>query len=123
MTFVQRTAETVDLSHLTNTTLNTLGRTATTKTNPVPAVGYNSLAVYPNPANNSFNAIINSDQACNANLKVADVTGKVLIAKTIALQKGNQSMPTDVNTLTPGLYFVTLTENGQLQTQKLVIMK
>ena len=108
----------------TNTTLNTIGTSATTKTHSVPEVqGVNSFTIYPNPANRTFNAIINSIDATDGNMSIADVTGKVLMNKTIALQKGPQTITTDASQLSPGIYFVSFNEHGKMQTQKLVIMR
>jgi uncharacterized repeat protein (TIGR01451 family) len=106
---------------ITNTTLNTLGSTLATSN--VPSAPQASFSVYPNPAARSFSAIINSTEAGSATLSISDVTGKTLITKTVEMQKGYQSVSNDVTDLTPGIYFVTLLQNGQAQTQKLVIMK
>ena len=81
------------------------------------------VLVYPNPANTSFSATINSAVAGKGNITVSDVAGRVLIAKPVAVQKGTQTIAVDVNSLTPGTYFVTYSGNGNAETQKLVIMK
>ncbi len=107
----------------TNSTLNTLGSTASVPGSPVPYQDMSSFTVYPNPAANTFSTLINSDEEVSAELRVSDVTGKLLISKTIAIQKGTQSIVTDVAAFTPGMYFVSLSKNGQTETQKLVIMK
>ncbi len=109
---------------VTNSTMNTLGSTlASLGTSTVPENGINAFTVYPNPASQTFSAIITSDAAGSAELNVLDITGKTIISKTLELQSGNQSIATDVTNLTPGMYFVSLIHNGQTQTQKLVIMK
>ena len=107
---------------MTNTTLNTL-QSAASYVNNITTGNYNSFTIYPNPANQSFNAIINTDNAGPANMNISDISGKVLINKTISLQIGTQTITTDVNQLAPGMYFVTFNQQGKVQTQKLVIMK
>ena len=107
----------------TNTTLNTLGTAAPTSTNNIQPVLLNTFTVYPNPANSSFYAAINSSSATPAQMTLIDVTGKTLINKTIALQAGTQTISTDVSQLAAGIYFVNLIQNGKIQTAKLVIMK
>lgn len=108
---------------MTNSTLNTLGE-STTAANNIPTAGKtNSFNIYPNPANMSFYAQINSAAATSAAMNICDVTGKTLLSKTVALQQGAQTISTDVSMLAPGMYFVNLNENGQIQTAKLVIMK
>jgi uncharacterized repeat protein (TIGR01451 family) len=107
---------------MTNTTVNTLGTVPSYVSN-VSTGNYNSFVIYPNPASQSFNAVINSDETTSANMSLADVTGKILMNKTIAVQKGQQTITTDASQLAPGIYFVTFNEHGKVQTQKLVIMK
>jgi len=107
---------------VTNSTLNTLNNSSLV-VNPVPTPAASSFTVYPNPASQSFNAIITSDNAGPADLRVADVTGKELISKSIAVVAGTQSITTDVSALAPGVYFVSINQNGHMQTQKLVVMK
>ncbi|MFI5195572.1 MAG: T9SS type A sorting domain-containing protein [Chitinophagales bacterium] len=105
----------------TNTTLNTLWWPESVTT--VGSVTNNSFAIYPNPAGPTFNAIINSDEAGDANMNISDITGKVLMNKTITMHKGTQTITTDASQLAPGIYFVTFNNHGKVQTQKLVIMR
>jgi uncharacterized repeat protein (TIGR01451 family) len=109
----------------TNGTINTLG-TSSAVSNLVASVSsadQSAFTVYPNPASNSFSAIINSLKVTDGGIKVSDVTGKVLMTKTVALQRGTQSINVDASQLASGVYFVTLDANGKTQTQKLVIIK
>jgi hypothetical protein len=107
---------------ITNTTLNTLGwpTNVNNTTNTTEGAGF---SLYPNPANNMFYAMISSEVDASAGLSVVDVSGKVVVSKTLSLQKGAHAIPVDVASLTPGLYFVTYSLNGKKQTQKLVIMQ
>ena len=107
---------------MTNSTLNTLGATSLSVNNAVPAKP-DAFTVYPNPASGTFYAVINSNSTAAANMKVMDISGKVLISKTINLQKGKQTISTDINQLSAGVYLVNLDENGKMMTQKLVIIK
>lgn len=107
---------------MTNYTLNTIA---------IPIAGVNDLetkatstfAVYPNPASSSFTAVINSDASHTAGMTICDVTGKVMISKSLLVSKGVNNVTTDVTQLAPGIYFVVLNGNGKAQTQKLVIVK
>lgn len=108
----------------TNTTLNTLASVLGVANTTAAISGASSFTVYPNPANTSFSAVINSEAAvANAALTVTDVSGRVLINKPLNLQQGRQTVSTDVSMLTAGIYFVTLDQSGTTQTQKLVIIK
>ena len=107
---------------VTNTTLNTLG-SLPTKVNNVPAAANTAFSVFPNPANETFKAIIVSDASGKADLTIADVAGRVVMNRTLSLQAGTQTMSVDVSQFASGVYFVSLNQNGKVQTQKLVIVK
>ncbi len=108
---------------MTNQTLNTLGATATTAVTNTTTVPQRAFTIYPNPAGQNFYSVINSAAAASAEMSVSDVTGKVLITKTVALQKGAQTISTNISALAPGVYFVTLNNSGKTETQKLVVIK
>ena len=105
---------------MTNRTLNTIGSNVGV---PYVAPDEASFYVYPNPADKSCFAVINSEVAGDANMKLMDITGKVIINNMIALQSGKQTVSIDISKLTPGMYFVVLNNAGKTETQKLVIMK
>lgn len=106
----------------TNTTLNTLAWPDNAQVKQ-PADRANSFMVYPNPAKNSFSAVIADAEAGAYELRVTDISGRSMINKAIYLQKGRQSIPVDASALSPGMYFVTVSNEGKTQTQKLAIMK
>jgi hypothetical protein len=106
---------------LTNTTLNTLGSPQNVPGTVETATG--SFSIYPNPASRMFYARINAQSATNADLKVFDLSGKLLINKNINLHAGEQNVPVSVTGLTPGIYFVSYAAEGRVSTQKLVIME
>ncbi len=106
----------------TNTTLNTIGWPQSLPTvNEAPAT--TAFTLYPNPADNTFNVLTNNETEGTYNLRVTDITGKTMINRSLHLEKGNQTINVDAATLSSGIYFVTLTNNGQGHTQKLVIIK
>jgi hypothetical protein len=107
----------------TKQTLNTIAWGAGVQ-NTTAATTNNSFTIYPNPANNSFNAILDLTAGGTYNLNISDVTGKTEISKVLNLQKGNQSVTIDAGQLAPGVYFVTFSgSDSKAQTQKLVIIK
>ena len=105
----------------TNQTLNTLGTVLSVENNVAAKTG--SFNVFPNPAGNTFNAVINSEIAGQAVMNVSDISGKTLITKNIIVAKGTQTIAMNINQLTPGMYLVNFTQNGKSQTQKLVVIK
>jgi len=106
----------------TNTTINTLS--SATEVNTVAATENSSFTVFPNPANNIVYAVINSNGAnANGYISICDLSGRVVMTKEISTAKGQQKVSVNVNTLSPGIYFVNLYNDSKVQTQKLVIMK
>jgi len=109
---------------VTKNTLNTIGATTSVPSTPAATAGINTFTVYPNPAQNTFNAAITISSTGDYDLTVSDITGKTAISKKLTLQAGSQNVTVDVASLVPGVYFVTFSGNEKIaQTQKLVIMK
>ncbi|RYZ56262.1 MAG: T9SS type A sorting domain-containing protein [Sphingobacteriales bacterium] len=107
---------------ITNTTLNTLGIIQDVPGNP--GSEKSEFSLYPNPASKLFYARINNaGKAKVADIRVLDMNGRTLISKSEPVQPGVQNVAIDSETLSPGLYFVILNLDGNMQTQKLVIMK
>ncbi len=105
---------------VTNTTLNTLVAPAGVAEVFTPNEFF---TLYPNPAGSSYNLSIHSEDNCNAVMVVSDLTGRSLQTRTIAVQQGVQTISASTETLTSGIYFVTLHINGKSQTQKLVVVR
>jgi uncharacterized repeat protein (TIGR01451 family) len=109
---------------VTNTTINTIGTAGpVVVTNNNPSGKTAGFTVYPNPANTVFYIAISSDKNMNAEMQLTDMTGKTLLTRTVELQAGAQNIGTDINSLSAGVYFVSVKANGILSTQKLVIVK
>ena len=106
---------------VTNTTVNTLGWPQSVNTTASNASG--TMALYPNPANNMFYAMISSEEDATADLTLVDVSGKVVVNKSLSVQKGSQTIPVDVSSLSPGIYFVKYANGVKSETQKLVIIQ
>ena len=66
------------------------------------------LNVYPSPAVNNLNAEFVSDDNQIANIKMADITGKTLLQKTITVQKGYNNLNLDVSVLNKGIYILKI---------------
>ncbi len=109
---------------ITNSTLNTLGTAASgVYVNNVTPAQAGSFAVYPNPANKTFNAVIANETAGKGTINVTDITGAVIVSRTLALQKGSQTISFDAGHFAAGTYFVTFNNGTTTQTQKLVIIR
>lgn len=108
----------------TNETVNTIGIITPTNVEAIGLTGNNNtFTIFPNPAGNTCNAVIDAAFAGTAIISITDLGGRTLATKQITVQRGNQTVPMNMSQLTPGVYFVSFIRNGNTQTQKLVIMK
>lgn len=89
---------------------------------PVSAAS-NNWKVYPNPANEKVTLELSYhiDQA--SLIRVVDATGRVVIEDKVPADQGIHQKELDVRHLTPGLYFVTLSNDVFQEVQRLVIMR
>jgi hypothetical protein len=79
----------------------------------------NGFRVYPNPAAESLSLSYYASSSGNAELKVYDLPGKLLLNETFALVPGANVLQLSTELLASGLYFVTLHESGQSAAQRL----
>jgi len=78
------------------------------------------LILYPNPANRILNLAFNTQgKTLNAEIKIADITGKELIKMNSEL-KGNKMLPIDISSLSTGIYFISIETNSTVKTFKFV---
>jgi len=81
------------------------------------------LSVYPNPANDQTNLWINSNELLVTDLQIVDFLGKVVVAKPILINSGENLITLDLNGFTNGLYVVKIrTKNGEIN-RKIIISK
>lgn len=93
-------------------------------------VGVNELSnpitevskVYPNPVSNKLNVDINlSKSAKNAEIAVSTLTGQRVYHSNLNLVTGMNPVSIDVNNLNAGVYFCTITVDGNKETRKFVV--
>ncbi len=82
---------------------------------------FSKIFVYPNPASDRIQLSSMSYNSPNLHFKLFDVTGKLLDKASLT---ANAEMSLDVSGLTPGMYFYTVTTQGEvLKAGKLVIAR
>jgi hypothetical protein len=85
----------------------------------VAGIERNSLAltVFPNPVNrNTVRIAINSTSVNDAQMRIMDITGRVLVNGAI-----NQYTDVDVRTLNAGVYFVEVVQDNKRAIHKLIV--
>jgi len=75
-----------------------------------------NISIYPNPANDKMNIDVNG--LTSFNYVVTDLLGKVIVSdKSVS----GERTTIDVSTITKGIYFLTIENNGQKATKKIIV--
>lgn len=76
----------------------------------------------PNPANGTTRFSFNLLENAEVSFEMVDMTGKVVASTNMGnLAIGNHSMTMDVSNMASGVYFYTITANGQKVTRKMIV--
>ena len=83
---------------------------------------FTEMWAWPNPASDYVSLAFNMATANNAMLEIFDMQGKRILMKDLGLiPPGAQEITVDLPSVTPGIYFINLTNNGFRKTRKLMI--
>ncbi|MBK7137749.1 MAG: T9SS type A sorting domain-containing protein [Bacteroidetes bacterium] len=63
----------------------------------------NSIKLFPNPSNKQTNLIFNAKVAGMLNLELSDITGRVIMSKTIDAEKGINNQSIDLSGKSAGI--------------------
>lgn len=80
--------------------------------------GSADIAVYPNPVRNVLNVRINADKADRATLALTDISGKLVLTRSVQIVAGPNLVPVQVNSLSAGTYFIKITLSDDVVTSK-----
>ena len=73
-----------------------------------------AVSLYPNPANDNLNVIINSTQNETAQMQVINMDGKIIISTSSNIAVGTTTNNINVSSLSSGIYFIKIeTSEGQ----------
>jgi hypothetical protein len=82
-----------------------------------------SVSVYPNPATDYVNVTLNGDASVTANIRLVNMTGQVLLEKTVT-NAGGTTVPLMVSGYPAGNYAIVITgSDGSKQVTKILIAK
>jgi hypothetical protein len=79
--------------------------------------------IYPNPAKNYLNIEINNETNGVASISIMNIVGQVVIIENIDLNSGLTVKQLNTAGLSNGIYFIKVTNNGNIITRKVVIDK
>ncbi|HRP89921.1 MAG TPA: T9SS type A sorting domain-containing protein [Edaphocola sp.] len=95
-----------------NTTTRNYIMGASTGTKNVGTFKFEALNVYPNPSNGNLNISYNFKNNSEANVRVFDLSGKVVFTKNLGtISEGTKNFNLDMNTLSTGFYTIELITN------------
>lgn len=80
---------------------------------------------YPNPFNPSTNIKFSLSQAGNVSLKIYNVVGQLVktVVDNVYKNQGSYTYNVSMNNFSSGVYFYTLTQEGQRITKKMILLK
>jgi hypothetical protein len=101
------------------------GYTGVTKTSNQLVSKFMLYDAYPNPFNPSTTIKFNLAKAGNISLKVYNVVGQLVksVVSNEFKEKGEYQLNLNMNSLSSGVYFYTLTQGAQQVTKKMVLLK
>ena len=81
-----------------------------------------SLSAYPNPATNNATITFNSDRNENYLIKVADMTGRIILSERISAVEGYNEKEINLEKVSKGLYMISVrSEAGETKVLRLVV--
>ena len=83
---------------------------------------YVDMKVYPNPASNNVNVILEGISG-QTNIMVYDMSGKVVSSMRVEVADNGQIINLPVENYTQGIYFIKAVNNDAVMTKKLIIAR
>lgn len=83
----------------------------------------NVSGVYPNPSKNGSSITVNSKSSADVSLSVINALGDVVYTKPVSLSAGSNVISTGSETLSAGVYFVTISGANTSISRKFVVLK
>jgi hypothetical protein len=77
----------------------------------------NNISVFPNPTHDYFTIQLHDVSQGLNRIELTDISGKIVHAENISF---NGRYQVDISHLSKGIYFLTVSSNSGLQTQKLI---
>ena len=82
-----------------------------------------SFSVFPNPANEVANLSLNLTETSNVAVQVVNAAGQVVYTNNLGQVSGTNQIEIATADLESGLYFVNVTVNGDVKTERLSVIK
>ncbi|MEI6409980.1 MAG: PKD domain-containing protein [Bacteroidota bacterium] len=96
-----------------------LGKSGSVTSTQTPQV-FDAVKAFPNPATNDLHLVFNAQTGGDYELRITDISGKVLTVNQLNSVSGANATKVDVSKLVPGLYLAELRAADRVQTIKFV---
>ena len=80
-----------------------------------------SISLYPNPVHEKLTIEYNSTKGGNITTNVLNMIGKIVMSSSNLVQEGTNSLSFDTSQLAPGIYFIELDNNGEINRSKFMV--
>jgi hypothetical protein len=81
------------------------------------------MTVYPNPASDITTVSLKMAEKRDVQLRMTDVTGKVVYEANLGQLNGEQNLPIRVRHLNAGTYMLSINAGGEVTTKSVVVVK
>ncbi len=85
------------------------------------AINENEFTIYPNPADDLFNVVLDASAETEMTLTIFNEVGTEVLRMEKALYKGTNQIPFAINYLSPGLYYISILQGEIVVSQKLIV--
>ena len=85
--------------------------------------GQFDITLFPVPAKDKLNIVVQSDKELKTDLQVLDMTGKIVQRTIIQINKGNNNIVLDINNLPGGQYLLVSSDPAVLINKKFTIVR
>jgi hypothetical protein len=81
------------------------------------------LAVYPNPASDLLQVVLDNQELSSATLRILDLNGRLVAEQNYSVVKGMQELQIPVQQLNEGVYIVSLESDGYIAVSRIIISR
>ena len=81
------------------------------------------IDLYPNPTSTELNVAFEMNRAANVELRVMDMTRKLVLKDNLNSQEGQNKIQVATNELPLGMYFLTMIAEDQIVTKRFIVQR
>lgn len=78
------------------------------------------ISLYPNPVQDMFYVVVNSEENARINITICDISGKIIYQNHAQLLKGTNRISLNAHNYTEGFYILSITDNKIVKSVKFV---